>query len=94
MIDHNLAFDSAFNFGQWRANHVFHSTLGQWETGISLALEQTMRYICNCFATYWAELPDDWVETATSTEAFSFAGLQAILARFDSVGKLFGRDNG
>ncbi len=94
VIDHNLAFDSTFNFGQWRANHVFHSDLGQWEAGFSLALEQTMRYTFNCFATYWAELPDDWVETATSTKEFSFEGLQAVLARFDSVGEVFGRDVG
>jgi len=39
---------------------------------------------------FWAELPEDWVETATLAPGFSLERLHAVLARFDGANSLFG----
>ena len=91
VIDHNLAFDATFDAARWRSDHVFRTELDTWPDGFGVALEPDMRDIGSRLDAFWAELPDEWIETATLLPEVSLARLHAVLGRFRTADSLFGR---
>ncbi len=90
VIDHNLAFDTAFNVASWKAQHVFRNDLDAWDAGFALALEPLLKDTQLRLDEYWGELPDEWVDVASLLPEFSLARLHAVLARFAGANSLFG----
>jgi hypothetical protein len=81
VIDHNNAFDPAFDCGEFCRDHVFGGELADVEALKSLAVSAAMQDIPSHFPTLWAELPAEWVENAALSPDFSYDRILNVLER-------------
>ena len=92
IIDHNIAFDSSFSNDNLINKHVFRDALNNWEEDFNLELEPIMLDISSKLEIYFAELPEEWTDSAKSLPECSYNRMRAILNRFQKRNDLF-RDN-
>lgn len=81
IIDHNIAFDPEFDLHRFRHDHVFRAELDAWSPDFDLDIHARVAHIARRFGDYFAELPAEWLESASLLPAFSLDRLMAIIGR-------------
>lgn len=88
IIDHNIAFDPDFDLSRLRGDHVSRSAIGDWEQDFVLDIGKQVDGIAGRLSAFFAELPDEWTETAALFPGFSLDRIQKVIERAGSAGGL------
>jgi len=88
VIDHNMAFDRAFDSASFRESHIFRADFAAITGDMLLRADYERRFasLLPGFASIWAQLPQNWTVNEDGEARVDSAEFFAVLSRVNEPG--------